>query len=95
MCSGNMEPRSTCSSSEGKDLEHDADIDSSVTISPRVKKSNDFPKETPGPEYKIRLYWVNITLFLYLHLASGYGVYLICASATWWTTIFGEYASPV
>lgn len=52
--------------------------------------SDDYPKETPGPEYKIKLYWFNIAMFAYLHAASVYGVYLMFTSASWATIYFGK-----
>lgn len=38
--------------------------------------------------------WFNIFWFLYLHIASLYGIYLAFTSAKWQTNVFGEYFPP-
>jgi stearoyl-CoA desaturase (Delta-9 desaturase) len=38
---------------------------------------------------KIRLVWLNVALFAYLHLAAVYGLWLMLTSAQWKTGIFG------
>lgn len=35
--------------------------------------------------------WGNISWFLFLHIASAYGTYLVFTSAKWQTTAFGNY----
>ncbi|XP_044744002.1 acyl-CoA Delta-9 desaturase-like [Chrysoperla carnea] len=44
--------------------------------------------EIKSSKYKMRLVWRNIILFLTLHLASVYGIYLIFTSAKLITTIY-------
>lgn len=39
---------------------------------------------------KIRLVWRNIILFIYLHAAAVYGLWLMLTSAQWITGIFGN-----
>lgn len=39
----------------------------------------------------IKLVWRNIILFLYLHAAAVYGLWLMLTSAQWKTGIFGEF----
>lgn len=41
----------------------------------------------------IKLVWRNIILFVYLHIAAVYGLWLMFASAQWKTGIFGKYFS--
>jgi len=50
---------------------------------PSMQKYDGYPKEVPGPEYKMKLVWRNIILFVYLHAASVYGAYLMVTSASW------------
>ena len=41
-------------------------------------------------EYKYKLVWRNIILFVLLHLASVYGLYLVFTEAKLWTNIWGR-----
>lgn len=45
-------------------------------------------KATPR---KHQLVWRNIIWFIYLHVASLYGVYLVFTSAKWQTNVFGKH----
>lgn len=45
-------------------------------------------KATPR---KHELVWFNILWFLFLHISSVYGLYLVFTSAKWQTNVFGEY----
>jgi len=41
-------------------------------------------------KYVRRIVWRNVLIFLYLHFAAIYGIYLIFISAKLMTTIFGK-----
>jgi stearoyl-CoA desaturase (delta-9 desaturase) len=41
-------------------------------------------------KYVRRIVWRNVLIFLYLHLAAIYGIYLAFISAKLMTTIFGK-----
>lgn len=41
--------------------------------------------------YEWRIVWKNIAIFLYIHLAAIYGLYVICFQAKRWTIIWGKY----
>lgn len=41
--------------------------------------------------YKRQIVWKNVVLFIYLHLAALYGLYLVFTSAKMNTLIFGKY----
>lgn len=57
---------------------------------PAIEKFDGYPKELPGKEYKLKLVWRNIILFVYLHVSSVYGAYLMLTSASWPTVLFGK-----
>lgn len=48
--------------------------------------SKEIPKEKY--EYKLKIVWRNVVIFLYLHLAAVYGLYLCFTSAKWKTIVF-------
>jgi len=48
-----------------------------------TSKATDISKPTDDPSRKY--VWRNITLFVYLHIASLYGLYLALTSAKWST----------
>jgi len=41
-------------------------------------------------KYVRRIVWRNVLIFLYLHFAAIYGIYLVFISAKLMTTIFGK-----
>ncbi len=47
-------------------------------------------KPKPAKEYKLKLVWRNIILFVYLHVAALYGAYLALTSAKLLTDIWGR-----
>lgn len=49
-------------------------------------QSNETSREKS--KYVRRIVWRNVVIFLYLHIASLYGIYLACTSAKWMTVIF-------
>lgn len=49
------------------------------------------PQEGFAGRRKIRLVWRNIILFVYLHMAAVYGLWLMLSSAMWTTGFFGKY----
>lgn len=49
-------------------------------------------KATPK---KLELIWFNIFWFLFLHICSVYGLYLVFTSAKWQTNVFGKLRFPV
>lgn len=54
--------------------------------------ATDVPKEVVEPEKrKPQLVWRNIILFVYLHLAALYGIYLMFTSARIYTSLFGKF----
>lgn len=46
--------------------------------------------ETSEEKYEIRIVWKNVIVFLYLHVAALYGLYLAFTSAKLMTTVSGE-----
>ncbi|GIX90500.1 acyl-CoA Delta(11) desaturase [Caerostris darwini] len=45
-------------------------------------------KESKETEYKTKIVWFNVLLFVYLHASFFYGVYLSLTSASWKTCVF-------
>lgn len=44
---------------------------------------------------KYEYVWFNIMWFLFLHVASAYGIYLVFTSAKWQTNVFGGYQTYI
>lgn len=72
--------------------EHEVSV--SGVLDERDAETVDGGLEKPQQGYagrrKIRLVWRNIILFIYLHLAAVYGLWLLLTSAKLITSIFGE-----
>ena len=49
------------------------------------------PEEGHARGREIKLVWRNILLFVYLHVAALYGLWLLLVSAKWSTGLFGEF----
>lgn len=52
--------------------------------------AKDIEKLKKADERKLELVWQNIIGFIYLYLASIYGIYLMATSAKWQTNILGK-----
>lgn len=72
--------------------EHEVSV--SGVLDERDAETVDGGLEKPQQGYagrrKIRLVWRNIILFIYLHLAAVYGLWLLLTSAKLITSIFGK-----
>jgi hypothetical protein len=48
-------------------------------------------KDEPEEPYKLEIRWRNVAAFLYLHIFTLYGLYLVFTAAKYQTTIWGKY----
>lgn len=55
---------------------------------PEVESFEGHPKSVPNKDYKLKIVWRNVILFIYLHAAALYGAYLMLFSASWPTVIW-------
>lgn len=49
------------------------------------------PESKTTPQYRWQIVWRNVAIFIYLHAAAIYGLYIGLGKAKWQTNIFCKY----
>merc|ERR1712071_237922 len=52
------------------------------------EKQEDSASKDPSKEYRLEIVWRNVMVFVYLHVAAVYGLYLLVTVAKWYTVAF-------
>jgi len=52
------------------------------------EKQEDSASKDPSKEYRLEIVWRNVMVFVYLHVAAVYGLYLLVTVAKWPTVAF-------
>lgn len=61
------------------------------TVQQNTVETSTNPSTNEKKPYKVELVWRNIIIFIYLHIAAIYGLYLSFTSVKVVTLIFGEF----
>ena len=54
------------------------------------EKQEDSASKDPSKEYRLEIVWRNVMVFVYLHVAAVYGLYLLVTVAKWPTVAFSN-----
>ena len=57
---------------------------------PEEKQEDSSAKDAAPKEYRLEIVWRNVMVFIYLHAAAFYGLYLMVTVAKWPTVAFGN-----